>query len=179
MSLFLFRQINQLAGKSLWLDTLGILFAQYFGYILLFCLFLFLLVNLRKYWKMVTAALVSGLFARLVLVNLIRWILPKARPFVENQVNLLITHPPTSAFPSGHASFYFAIVAVVFLYFKKMKKPPKFWWLISLLFFLISLAIGIARVFCGIHWPSDILAGVIVGIFSGWLVYRILIGIKK
>lgn len=187
MNLFLFQQINpvkffderifngvnQLAGKWLWLDTFGIYFAQYLEYVLIFCLLLFLFLNFEKYWKMVLGAFVSAILARLVIVNFIRWILPRARPFVENQVNLLLEHVPSSAFPSGHAAFYFAIVTIIFLYLKKMEKRPRFWWQINLLFFGCAFIIVISRVFCGIHWPLDILAGAIVGIFSGWLIHRI------
>ena len=173
MDLFLFQELNGLALKSFWFDVLGVYFAKYLEYLLLFCLLLFIFKNFRKYQLMILKVCISVAFARLVIVNLIRWVLPRARPFVDNQVNLLLEHAPTSSFPSGHASFYFAVATVVFLCLRKIEHRPKFWWQISFLFFSAALTIGIARVFCGIHWPSDILGGILVGIFSGWVINKI------
>jgi len=173
IDLIIFQKINELAGERLWLDTLGIYFADYVGYLLILFLFVFLLINFRKYWQMFLWAAASIVLSRLIIANLIRLILPRSRPFVENYVNLLIEHVPSAAFPSGHTSFYFAIATAIFLYLKNLKKRPKFWWQISFLFFLASLVMGISRIFCGIHWPSDILVGAIVGIFSGWLINKI------
>ena len=162
MDLYLFNLINQFALKWLWLDTLGIFFADYFEYVLVGCLFLFLAVAFRKYLKMVIQAFLSAVLARFVIVNFIRWIWQRPRPFMDNHVNLLLTHN-SSSFPSGHAAFFFALSTIVYLYNKKA----------GILFFIASFLICLARVFVGIHWPSDVLAGAIVGVFSGWLVYKI------
>lgn len=161
MDLFIFQKINQLALKWLWLDTIAIFFAQYFEYILIFCLLLYLVKNFKKYWPMVIRAFLAAILARFVIVEIIRYLLPRARPFVENHVNLLIPYNQyESSFPSGHAAFYFALSTVVYSYNKKA----------GLLFFLASFLIVISRIFVGIHWPSDILAGAGVGIFTGWLI---------
>ena len=157
---FLFQQINGWAGQYHWLDSLGIFFADYFGYILVLCLFLFLVKSFKKYWPLVWQAITAGIVARLFFTEIIRWILPRHRPFVENDVHLLLDYINQSAFPSGHAAFYFAISTVVYFYNKKT----------GILFFGASFLICLSRVFCGIHWPLDILAGAIVGIFSGWLI---------
>jgi len=98
-----------------------------------------------------------------VIVELIRWIWQRPRPFVQNNVNLLLTHN-ASAFPSGHAAFFFAVSTIVYFYNKKA----------GILFFIASFLICLARVFSGIHWPLDILAGAIVGVLSGWVVHKIL-----
>ena len=169
MNLFLFQQINGLALRSFWLDTFGIYFAKYLGYLLIFCLFLFIFKNFKKYKEMVLEALISAVFTRVVVVSLIRWILPNPRPFVENQVNLLLEHLPTSTFPSAHASFYFAIATIVYFYNKKA----------GIFFFIASFLIGISRVFCGIHWPLDVLAGIVVGILSALLIKKVSKSFKK
>ena len=111
---------------------------------------------------MVWQAILAGIVSRLFFTELIRWILPKSRPFIENDVNLLLIRDATSSFPSGHAAFYFALATVIYFYNKKA----------GLLFFLASFLIVLSRVFVGIHWPLDILAGALVGIFSGWLVIK-------
>ena len=168
MDLYLFQQINQFAGRWFWLDTLGIYFAEYFGYVLILSLLLFLAVRFRKYFKMIIETIISAILARFVIVELIRWIWQRPRPFVENHVNSLLIHN-AAAFPSGHAAFFFALSTVVYFYNKKF----------GILFFLASFLICLSRVFVGIHWPSDILAGAVVGILSGWLIHKIFKSIAK
>ncbi len=164
MDLYSFNLINQFAGRWVWLDSLGIFFAKYFEYVLIFCLLLFLVIKFKKYWKMVLQAIISAVLARFVIVNFIRCIWGRLRPFVENNVNLLLNYSSKEAsFPSGHAAFYFAISTIVFLYNKKA----------GILFYIASFLICLARIFVGIHWPSDILAGAVVGIFSAWLIHKI------
>jgi undecaprenyl-diphosphatase len=160
---FLFFAINRFAGKSPILDNLAIFFAEYLGYILIFFLLLSLIRNFKKYRLIVAQAFTAAILARLVIVNIIRWLSPKPRPFIENQVNLLLSHEATNSFPSGHAAFYFAIATAVYFHNRKT----------GIIFFLASFLIGISRVFCGIHWPSDILVGAIIGIFSGWVIKKI------
>ena len=174
IDLYLFNYINGFAGKSVYLDDIAIFFAKYFEYFLIFSLLLFLVKNLKKYWPMVVQAFAAAILSRFVLTNIIRWLWPRPRPFIENHVNLLFSYNPAEpSFPSGHAAFYFAIATVVFLYLKKVYPRPKFWWGTGVLFFIASFLISISRVFSGIHWPLDILAGALVGIFSGWLIIKI------
>ena len=163
MDLYLFQQINQFTGKWVCFDGLAIFFAKYFEYVLIFCLLIFLVVNFKKYFPMVLRAFISAVLARFVITTLIRWIWQRPRPFIFNKVNLLINYPDKASFPSGHAAFYFAISTIIYLYNKK----------IGILFFIASFLICLSRVFIGIHWPSDILAGALVGIFSACLVHII------
>ena len=162
MDASIFNLINQFALKWFWLDVLAIFLAEYFGYVLLFSLLLFLVRGFRKYFKMIIEAIISAILARFVIVELIRWIWQRPRPFVENNVNLLLTHN-ASAFPSGHAAFFFAISTIIYLYNKKA----------GIFFFIASFLICLARVFAGIHWPSDILAGIVIGVLTGLGMYRI------
>jgi len=159
LDLFLFQQINSFALKWLWFDALSIYFAEHFEYVLWFIFLLFLLKNFKRYRLMLIQAFGAAILARLVIVNFIRWLWPRPRPFIENNVNLLLTHNAAS-FPSGHAAFYFAISTIVYFYNKKA----------GIGFFLASFLISVSRVICGIHWPSDILAGALIGILSAFLI---------
>jgi membrane-associated phospholipid phosphatase len=159
MDLYLFQLINNLAGRWLILDYLGIFFAKYLAYLLIiFVFFVFF-----KKWKIIFQIFLAGILARFGLVELLRWIFQRPRPFQEIEVNLLLDPVWQPAFPSGHAAFFFALSTVIYFFNKKA----------GLLFFLASLLIGLFRVFCGVHWPTDILAGMAVGIFSGWLIFKI------
>jgi len=163
MDLFFFNIINNLALKSNILDWIFIFFAEYSGYFLIFFLFLFLFKDFRKYKFLPVSALLAGFFARYGIVEIVRFLFHRARPFVENDVSVLIEHASTSSFPSGHTSFFFALSTIVFLYNKKA----------GYIFFTISFLIGFSRIVSGIHWPSDILIGALIGILIGWLVGKI------
>ncbi len=163
MDLLIFEKINGLVGSSSFFDFLGYFFAEYLGYVLLAVLALSLLRNYKKYWRMVAEALTAAVLSRFVLTEVIRFFWHRARPFVDNQVNSLLVHEATGSFPSGHAIFYFALSTVVYFYNKKL----------GIVFLISSFLISISRVFAGVHWPSDVLAGALLGIISGWLVYKI------
>ena len=164
MDLYLFQAINGLAGKYPFLDYLGIFFAEYLGYVLIAILAVFLFKDFKKYFKMAAGTFAAAVLARFGFVELIRFIVPRSRPFVDNTVNLLLNHEASSSFPSGHAATFFAISAVVYSFNKKL----------GIVFLVASCFISIFRVFCGVHWPSDVLAGAIVGLFSGWLASMVL-----
>ncbi|MFH1037033.1 MAG: phosphatase PAP2 family protein [Patescibacteria group bacterium] len=159
----IFNCINQFAGRNAILDNLGIFFAKYFEYFLIFLLLSLLVKNFKKYYLMTIRAFGAAILSRFVITDIIRWFWYRPRPFVENSVNLLVNHPAEASFPSGHAAFYFALSTAVYLHNKKLG-----------IFFLIStFLITFSRVFVGVHWPSDILAGAIIGIFSGWLANKL------
>ncbi len=163
MNHLIFQQINNLALKYLWLDEIAIFCAQYLGYILVGVLFVFLLKDFRKYYRVAGEALVSVILARLVIVEIIRFIWYQPRPFVANQVNLLLPHVSSASFPSGHAAFFFALSTLIYFNNKKT----------GILLLSASFLIGISRIFCGLHWPSDILAGALIGIFSALVIKKI------
>ncbi len=164
IDLQLFNLINGLAGKWQWLDYLAMFFARYFEYFLLLALLIFLIVNFKKHWKMAAESVVVAVFARFVLAEIIRLVWFRPRPFVvENFIPLISQNSAEASFPSGHASFYFALSTIIYCYNKKA----------GILFFIASFLIALSRIFVGVHWPSDILVGALIGILIGWLGYKI------
>ena len=164
IDLYIFNLINGLAFKWYWLDFLGFVIAKYSEHFLVTTLILFLVVNYKKYWRMVVEAVVAAFFTRFILTEIIRWLWFRPRPFITNNVNLLGDYNAKEAsFPSGHASFYFALSTIVYFYNKKA----------GIVFFIASFLVSISRVFVGIHWPSDILGGAAVGILTGWIIIKI------
>lgn len=161
MDYLIFQQINNLAGKYFWLDWLGIFLADYFQYLVIFLAVIIFWKNWRFYFQSVLAIILS----RLVLTELIRFLYHRPRPFVSHQVNQLIFHDSVGSFPSGHAAIFFALATIVYFYNKKS----------GCFLFVAAVLISLARIFAGIHYPSDILAGAVIGIFSGWLINKFII----
>lgn len=163
MDLYLFNLLNQYALKWNWLDSLAVFFAEYLGYFLVIWIIVLVILNFKKYFKMAVESAIAGLLARFGIAELIRLFWERPRPFVNNNVNLLFEHNGP-AFPSGHASFFFAVSTMVYIYNKKL----------GVIFYLSSILIVISRVFSGAHWPTDILAGALVGILSGLIIHKLL-----
>ncbi|MBI2642419.1 MAG: phosphatase PAP2 family protein [Candidatus Wildermuthbacteria bacterium] len=143
------------------MEAVIIFFGQYFGYILVGLLALFLFK--KRYIRLVLEMLVAAVLSRGIITEAIRFFFPVSRPFVENGTAPLIEHAASSSFPSGHASLFFALGTVLYFYNKKA----------GIVFLLASAVIGIARVLAGVHWPIDIIAGALIGIASGWVVVRL------
>lgn len=168
---FLFAKINGLAGQRGWLDWLVIFSAEYLQYFLIAGLLIFLFVGksrvvLKKNRLMVFSALFAALVSRFVFTQIIKIIANRPRPFVFDaavQLLLLRHEEAFRSFPSGHATFFFALAVSVFVFNKKAG-----YWFVSGAF-LISLS----RVFAGVHYPSDILAGAILGAIVGWLIAKL------
>ncbi len=160
MDRLLFEFFHQYAGQWKWLDAIAVFMSGNAGYVLLFVFALILFKAAKTRWPLLFCAVLAILFSRLMLTEIIRFLWERPRPFVEPSFTPLIQHAASSSFPSGHAALYFALSAVVFAYHKK----------IGILFFVVSFAIGLARIFAGLHWPSDIIGGALIGIVSGFAV---------
>lgn len=160
MDLYLFLKINSLAGRYHWLDLTGILFSWYAGYALVGLALIFLVARYsRRNLAMVWWALVAAVVARFGVVELIRFFYDRPRPFEILDIIQLVRYDLGHSFPSGHAAFFFAFSYVIWARNKTL----------GALFFVISAMIGIARIFAGLHWPADVLAGAAIGVLAGWL----------
>lgn len=91
-----------------------------------------------------------------VSATILKSIFSHPRPFVKfaDSVKPLFLHGGMDSFPSGHATFYIALALSIYLINKKL----------GLIYILIALIIGLARIIVGIHFPIDILFGYILGI---------------
>ena len=69
----------------------------------------------------------------------------------------LVGVPHDSSFPSGHTTTSFAC-ATVFSALLPRWAPG---------FYLLALAIGFSRIYVGVHWPLDVLGGVVLGLAVG------------
>ncbi len=167
-AIFLF--INQLAGNYFYLDFFFYFFAAILPYLIIFFLIFLFLKDMRKNGWFVGETLFAGFFARYAPIEALRYFFPRIRPFqVMEEANLLLPYKESLSFPSGHTAFIFAISTVIFFYNKKA----------GVFLYALSFVGGVARIFMGIHWPADIFAGALVGIFTGLLVNGIAGVIKK
>lgn len=164
MDVFLVKKANSLASSNEWLEFAVVALAEYLPYILAFSLITVIVwpgVS-RKFKIASVIALLAGLFARYFVKTFIGFFYIRPRPAtVFGDVTPLVELGSLSSFPSGHALFFFALATVIFLYNRKA----------GWIFFAGAVLAGTARVFAGIHYPTDILGGAILGILAALAVY--------
>lgn len=83
-----------------------------------------------------------------------------SRPFVALGVQPLLAHPPDNSFPSDHSAVAAYLAATLWF----VDVPT------ALISTVAALAIGVARVYCLVHWPSDIGGGWLIGVLPAILV---------
>ena len=129
----------------------------------------FLLIpKMRKTGAVMAAALIIDLLlCNVILKNLVA----RTRPFdVNTAVQLLIEKPQDYSFPSGHTAASFASVTALYLAGEKKM------WKAAL---VLAVLIALSRLYLYVHYPTDIIGGVIFGSLSGYLGYKIVEQIRK
>jgi membrane-associated phospholipid phosphatase len=121
---------------------------------------LVLLLN-RRAWFLALASLAGGLWYEAI-VHLVN----RPRPVV-GQVLRVTEHPGSTSFPSGHLIFITISAAVLMLCLGQRYLPrwarPIGWAVVA----GIVVAVGLDRIYTGTHWPSDVLAGLLIAV--AWL----------
>lgn len=105
------------------------------------------------------AMLANVVLCNLILKNLVR----RPRPYADNPaVQLLVAELRDYSFPSGHTAIAFAVVTALFLAGRKKM------WIPSL---VLALLIAFSRMYLYVHFPTDILGGMVTGICAGAIGY--------
>lgn len=153
----LFYFLNGFTGKSRIIDHLIVFFASYLQYILIAFFILFLFFSAypaRKKIFIFFVVMASAIISRFGVTEIIRFLYHRPRPFlVLSNAHQLLSDKEWS-FPSGHSAFFFAMAVAIYFYNKKL----------GIGFFIASIFLNFGRVMAGIHYPSDILGGMLVGI---------------
>lgn len=157
--------INGMAGHSAALDLLGVVLAKFapeIWAVIFLTMWFWPPYRRTRARRAVIYAVAAGAAAVVINVAISHFAPYRPRPFVlePHQVHQLIQHPHDSSFPSEHAagSFGFAVG----LLFAGVSDG------VGAL--LLALAVAWARVFVGVHWPTDVLMGGGVGITAGVVV---------
>ncbi len=112
------------------------------------------------------ALLIDFVCCNLVLKPLIA----RSRPCdVNTAIELLVKRPHDYSFPSGHTAVSFTAVAALFCARSKL-------WIPSC---VLAVVIAFSRLYLYVHWPTDILGGLVLGIAAGWAGWHLFIWLER
>ncbi|WMT38838.1 undecaprenyl-diphosphatase [Paenibacillus sp. D2_2] len=116
----------------------------------------------RENKKMVVVALFAACVGFGV-GNILSHLFYRDRPFVQFPVHQLIDHAANASFPSDHSIGSFVIATAIFLYRKKD----------GVIWLLLAGLISFSRIWNGVHFPSDVITGALLGVICALLVKQI------
>jgi undecaprenyl-diphosphatase len=110
-----------------------------------------------------TVAALGAVAAAGVFVTVLKLLVDRARPPVAG-IDAVGVIPASASFPSGHAATAFAAAVAVGLFYPKLRRP----------LLVLAAVVALSRVYLGVHYASDVLAGsllgVVLGLASVWVV---------
>ena len=127
---------------------------------------------LFKKTRAVGISVLLALLINLFITNIsLKNIIARPRPFhVNPELMTLIKHPSSFSFPSGHTSGSFTAALVLFhLMPKKIGVPAV----------VLATMIGFSRMYVGVHYPTDVLGGIVVGIIASTVAILVVRFVKE
>lgn len=123
------------------------------------CILLLLFQRTRRQGALCAAALAGNA----LLVNvLLKNIIDRVRPYEKiKELELLISPQSDGSFPSGHAAACFSVAVVLLIWGDKKLSVPAT---------AVAIIIAFSRIYVGVHYPSDVIAGIGAGIFAACVV---------
>lgn len=116
--------------------------------------------------------LLSLLFDFLIVNVALKPLIARPRPFVVNEavIPLITDVNPLRSFPSGHSGGSFAAMLALYKWVPKKIGIPAV---------ILAVLVAFSRLYMGVHYPTDILAGLAVGIVSSILANLIVRRVQK
>lgn len=146
-------------------------FLSYSGEVMIVWLVItfFLLYRSKKLDQLkfiIPAYLITFIISQLILKNIIQ----RPRPFLaDDAITTIVMQPLSYSMPSSHSASSFVAATLLSYYFPKYRIP----------FFILAFSIAFSRVYIGVHYPSDIFVGALLGIGVGLITVYVIKKVKQ
>jgi undecaprenyl-diphosphatase len=128
-------------------------------------LFIMGLVKSNDKMKLTAIQMVGSLIVTTIIVLTLKHIIDRPRPYITYPSIWHVAADNDGSFPSGHTSVCFAVATILSLNYRKRY--------IIIPFFVWAALVAYSRLYLGLHYPSDVAAGAVIGIIASWVVYKI------
>ena len=115
-------------------------------------------------WKLACASGYAAAALAYIVNFVIHHVYDRARPYEAHAIRHPWSSSTDASFPSDHTSLSFAIAFAVLMFDTAA----------GAVFLAVAAIIGVGRLFIGAHYPGDVLAGVLVGLVSAYVVVKLL-----
>lgn len=115
----------------------------------------------RRAGFLALCAMALGLLATNITI---KPLISRPRPWLDWPIVPLVTEKDPDSFPSGHTCAAFA-AGMTWL-----RVLPRKWEGIAAV--IAAVCMGLSRLYVGVHYPTDVLAGAIVGSLCAWVVWK-------
>ena len=160
-----FRAVNDLAGLSVYWDAVFIFGAKYLIFLMPLVAVAYVFAAWRtshfegrveNFWHVGWTVVIAFIIEKTV-----GYIWFRPRPFVTlaGVHRLIDMSPLDKSFPSGHASAAFAMAFGLMLHNRKWGS----------LMLVLAAWVAFSRVWVGVHYPLDVIGGLVVGLLSAWI----------
>ncbi|WP_195573028.1 undecaprenyl-diphosphatase [Paenibacillus sp. 1001270B_150601_E10] len=157
----LFHFVNQFAGSNGFLDDTMKFFAGKLVWVMIGIMAVLWFTGKLENQRIAFNSVLTAMLALGIGMFVIGPMIDHPRPFVSLTVNQLITHDADPSFPSDHSTFAFSLAFAAFLIKRKIG---------SVLLVLAALT-GIGRVFVGVHFPFDVMGGMVLALICAFIVH--------
>ena len=156
--------------RTAWLDVLMPLVTDLGDAGIIWIVLAVCLLVSRKYRKVGIAMCFALALDVIVCNGILKPFVARIRPCdINTAIQLLVPRPMDFSFPSGHTAAAFAAVSA--LYFSRQKL-----WIPAL---ILALLIAFSRLYLYLHYPSDIVAGMLLGTIFGFTGYKLAGRVKR
>jgi len=140
------------------------------GHIFLLALLFMVIRRGKSALLIIVLALVAVGMADIVASGILKPLVHRIRPcFALDHVRLLISQPWSYSFASSHAANSAAVATITWIFFYRGKLLVEK--LFTIIIILYAVAISWSRIYVGVHYPSDVIAGMLIGVGSAMVVY--------
>lgn len=95
-------------------------------------------------------------------VQLVKKLFPRKRPYLQIETTKILPNPlKDHSFPSGHTTAVFSVIVPFMIHIPSL----------AAILFPLGLSVGLSRIYLGLHYPSDVIAGGILGACFGGLCF--------
>ncbi|WP_341534020.1 phosphatase PAP2 family protein [Sporosalibacterium faouarense] len=147
--------------KCSFCDNLMLFMTKLGGVIFTSGLTLAMIIFGDDYTRLVGLKVLIALTATTVLVQILKKAVGRERPYnMLNNINTFGIEMKDYSFPSGHTAASFTIATMLYLNISHMMIPV----------LLLALMVGISRIYLAVHYPSDVVVGIILGSSSSIII---------